>query len=171
MSAGKPWAVSTSWKDFCKSLQCHSSFDIYIHCPQPTNGTPLVTRVVNAAGRSNFARTGRERGMLLRARYCPQFPTSATSMSTKRLGYVSRPAFGAVSPCLISFPALSCGYFPWYVTFFFFTHPLGFHWVLNQSRTVDSPLSSPREYENGYPVFNSNNGEKGGWCLAADFAA
>ena len=54
MSAGKPWAVSTSWKDFCTSLQCHSSFYIYTHCPQPTNGTPLVTRVVNAAGRSNL---------------------------------------------------------------------------------------------------------------------
>ena len=170
MSAGKPWAVSTSWKDFCKSLQCHSSFDIYIHCPQPTNGTPLVTRVVNAAGRSNFARTGRERGMLLRAHYRPQFPTSATSRSTKRLGYVSRPAFGAVSPWLISFPALSCGYFPWYVTLFFFTTPWGSA-ACSTSLVQSIVPSSPREYENGYPVFDSNNGEKGGWCLAADFAA
>ena len=98
MSTGKPWAGSTSWKDFCKSLPCHSSVYISTHCLPPTNGTPAVTRIVKATGHFNFAKAGREKGMLLRARYHPHVPTSTTSRSTKRQGYASRPTFAAASP-------------------------------------------------------------------------
>ena len=58
VNTGRPWAGSTSWKDFCKSLPCH--------CPLFINGTFLITCIAKAADLFNFTKTGKEKGVLSR---------------------------------------------------------------------------------------------------------
>jgi hypothetical protein len=93
VNTGRPWAGSTSWKDFCRSHPhryggrepCHFTL-------------PLTNLVVKATGRFSFAKTGRERGAQSHVCCRLRVPGSIVSRLTKRPGYASQPTSGEVSP-------------------------------------------------------------------------
>ena len=63
MNRGRPWAGSTSWKDFCKSFHLHH---LSTTIKSTTiNDTYPVPRILKAAGLFNFAKTGKEKDVVM----------------------------------------------------------------------------------------------------------
>ena len=58
VNTGRPWAGSTSWKDFCESFHLH-------HLSTTINDTYPVPRILKAAGLFNFAKTGKEKDVVM----------------------------------------------------------------------------------------------------------